>query len=109
MSKWNHLPIAVPGCGLLPHISARLRTEIIDAVFVETGGPERLAGWANKSDENYGEFIKIWARGAARHSNVEVNAGEGIEKLLERLDERDRQEGAKVINAEAREISDASE
>lgn len=103
--KWSHLPVALPGGSLLPHMSARLRTETIDALFVGTGGFNRALAWIEKSDDNYGEFFKIWAKGAVRSSNVEVGVSEGVEKLLDQLDERER---AKTIDATATVIPDAA-
>lgn len=96
--KWSHLPTALPGGGLLPHMSARLRTEIIDAVFEGVGGAEKMRAWVEASDANYAEFIKLWARGAVRSSNVELTASEGLENMLEKLD---RAENAKLIDGDA--------
>lgn len=88
----------MPGGGLLPHMSARLRTEIIDAVFEGVGGAERLRAWVETNDDNYAEFVKLWARGAVRAANVELTASEGVEKLLEKLD---RAENAQLIDGQA--------
>lgn len=82
-------------------MSARLRTEIIDAVFHGAGGPERLLAWVEASDDNYSKFLDIWARGAVRSSNVEISASEGVEALLEKLD---RAENAKLIDGTALEV-----
>jgi hypothetical protein len=99
--KWN-LPLAMPGGELLPHMSARRRTEIIDAVFEDAGGPEKLSAWVRKSDENYGDFIlKLWGKGAARVTNMEVTASDGIESLLKKLDQREREREANVIDSTA--------
>ena len=101
-AKWSHLPMVVAdGGGLLPHMSARLRTEIIDAVFHGAGGPEKLLDWVEKSDENYAKFVEIWARGAVRSTNVEVGVSDSVENLLEKLD---RAENAKLIEGEATEV-----
>jgi hypothetical protein len=54
-----------------------------------------------KSDENYLEFVKLWGKGTARSTNVEVSASEGVEALLEKLD---RAENASIINGEAVEV-----
>lgn len=88
----------MPGGPLAPHMSARLRTEIVDALFVGAGGFERALDWINKSEDNYGEFFKIWARGAVRSTNVELTADDSVEALLARLDAG---EHAKVIDGEA--------
>lgn len=84
----------MPGGSLLPHMSARMRTETIDAVFHNVGGAERLTAWVEQSDDHYGKFLEIWARGAVRSSNVEVSASEGVEALLDKLD---RADNAKLI------------
>ena len=102
-NKWTHLPVTVAdGGGLLPHMSARLRTEIIDAVFHGSGGAERLLAWVDKSDENYGKFLEIWARGAVRSTNVELGVSEGVEAMLEKLD---RAQNAQLIDSEATEVA----
>lgn len=92
---WSHLPIAMPGGAMMPHISARLRTEMIDALFVGSGGFERAQAWIDKSDDNYGEFFKIWAKGAVRSTNVELSADSSVESLLLELDAGQH---ARVIN-----------
>lgn len=100
MSKvqWSHLPVAMPGGSLLPHMSARLRTETIDAVFHNIGGPEAMTAWAESNNENRTKFYEMWSRGAVRSSNVEVGVSDGVEALLEKLD---RAESAKLINGHA--------
>lgn len=104
-AKWSHLPTPVAdGGGLLPHMSARLRTEIIDAVFHGSGGAERLLAWVDKSDENYAKFFEVWARGAVRSTNVEVGVSDSVENLLEKLD---RADNAKLIDGEATEVEAA--
>jgi hypothetical protein len=93
MSKWN-LPTTLPGGSMLPHMSARMRTETIDALFEASGGFERAQAWIEKNDDNYSEFFKIWAKGAVRSSNVEVGVSEGVEALLDKLDKQERSAGA---------------
>lgn len=92
---WSHLPIAMPGGTLMPHVSAKLRTEMIDALFVGAGGFERALAWIEKSDDNYGDFFKVWAKGAVRSTNVELHADDSVEALLAKLDAG---EHAKVID-----------
>lgn len=95
----------MPNGSLLPHMSARMRTETIDALFVGAGGFERALAWVEASEENYGEFFtKVWAKGAARSTNVEVSASEGVESLLEKLD---RAERAQTIDGQARVLDEA--
>lgn len=89
----------MPDGSLLPHMSAKLRTQTIDAVFQGAGGAERLLAWVEASDENYAKFFEVWARGAVRSTNVELSASEGVESLLEKLD---RAENAKLIDGQAR-------
>lgn len=102
--NWTHLPVTMPNGQMLPHLSARMRTETMDAVFHELGGAQKLADWAAKSDENYGMFFQAWARGAVRSTNVELSTDDSIESLLARLDAG---EGAKVISPDG--SSDAGE
>lgn len=97
--------MTMPGGQMLPHMSARMRTETIDALFVGVGGYERARAWIEASDANFGEFFtKVWAKGAARHSNVEHNIGDGVEGLLAKLDEAERANNAQVINGDAVEV-----
>lgn len=94
---WSHLPVSLPEGVLSPQMSAKLRTEIIDATFDRIGGADRLADWAGKP-ENYGDFVaKIWAKGAARPQQVEHSASDSVEELIRRLDAG---EHARVIDAE---------
>ena len=88
-------------------MSARLRTETIDALFVGSGGFERALAWIQSSQAAYEEFFKIWAKGAVRATNVELGVSEGVEALLEKLDEQDRASRATVINGHATEVYDA--
>lgn len=96
--KWSHLPVAMPGGSLLPHMSARLRTETIDAVFHNVGGAERMTAWAEESNDNLTKFYEMWSRGAVRSTNVEHSAGEGFEAMLEKLE---RADNAKLIDGSA--------
>lgn len=81
---WKHLPVSLPGGGMLPHISGRMRTATVDAVFHMMGGTERLADWASK---NPGEFYtKVWAKGMSKPISLEVQADGSLEDLLASLD-----------------------
>lgn len=83
---WGLLPVAMPDGQLMPHLSARYRTSQVDAIYEGCGGPERLLAWANKP-ENYPIFItKIWAKGMAKSSSVEVSSTQSVEDLFGQLD-----------------------
>lgn len=85
---------------MLPHLSARMRTAVVDQVFVMTGGTERLADWATK---NYGDFItKVWAKGMAKPISVEVQDSDSLEAMLTALDGG---EHAKVINPDGSDVT----
>lgn len=88
MSAFRRMPVLLPGGALLTHASGRLRQEQIDALYWGSGGFDRALAWINKSDDNYGDFFKLWARGAARPPAViETGAdADSIETLLARLD-----------------------
>lgn len=86
----------MPGGPLAPHMSARLRTETIDALFIGAGGFDRALAWVNKDDDNYGEFFKMWARGAVRSSNVEVTPGGSVDDIVNQLSASER---AKVVGS----------
>ena len=102
MAKPPALPTSLPGGELMPHMSARLRTATIDALFEATGGFERAKAWIEKSDENYGEFFtKIWAKGAAKAVSHELGMSEGVESLLDKLDAAER---AQTIEGSFKEI-----
>lgn len=97
MSKvnWNHLPVALPGGAMLPHLSARMRTQTVDTVFQMVGGTDRLAAWAGRP-ENYGDFVtKVWAKGMAKPLSVELTDTDSLEGLLAKLDQG---EHAKVVS-----------
>lgn len=94
--NWTNLPVTLPGGALLPHLSARMRTETIDVVFHEIGGTEAMAEWAR---QNKTEFYQMWGRGAVRSANVEVSSDNTIESLLDRLDAG---EHAKVISPDGK-------
>lgn len=76
----------MPGGELVPHMSARYRTQMMDAIFEGAGGFQKALDWVEKSDSNYGEFFKLWARGQARATSTELTAGSSIEDMLARLD-----------------------
>jgi hypothetical protein len=96
MASWR-LPTSLPGGDMMPFMSARLRTQTVDALFEAAGGFNRALAWVDKSDENYGEFFKLWAKGAIRPTQIEHTAAEGLEDALARLDAG---EHAKVVEGE---------
>lgn len=100
----------MPGGSLLPHMSARLRTETVDALFLSAGGPERALAWINKSDENYGEFfLKVWAKGAARAVTMDHTVNkDSVESLLDALDQRERGKVPQIVDSTAVEVIDAT-
>ena len=94
--KWGDLPTSLPGGALMPHMSARRRQEVVDAVFYESGDFQRLVAFTNASDENYQFFLQhLWGKGLPKVSSAEVNvSSEGIEDLISKLDAG---ENAKLI------------
>ena len=97
--------MTMPNGQLIPHMSGRRRTELIDALFEASGGFQRALAWIEKDDVNYGEFFKgMWAKGASRPVSVEHNAGGGLEALLEKID---RDANAKTIDTTYTEVTDA--
>jgi hypothetical protein len=83
----------MPGGDLMPHMSARARTNMIDALFAGTGGFDRALAWIEKNDDNYGEFFtKVWARGAAKTNSTELTGTVTVENLLDQLDDAERAE-----------------
>lgn len=77
-----------------------MRTNMIDALFVGAGGFTRALAWIEKSDDNYGEFLtKVWAKGAAKATSVEHGLSDGVESLLQKLDDQERMENATIIDA----------
>lgn len=85
----------MPNGAMLPHLSARMRTETMDALFVGVGGFDRAQAWINESSENYGKFFQMWARGAIRSTNIELSVDDSVENLIDRLDAG---ENAKVVS-----------
>lgn len=91
MSSDSKVPITLPGGALMPHLSARRRHEVCDTVFEMLGGTERLHHEANRDRESYWEFMKLWQKGLPRAVATEHSANtDSMEKLLDRLDERER-------------------
>jgi hypothetical protein len=86
---------SVIGSTIMPHMSARARTQIMDELFFETGGKAQAKAWIEKSDENYGKFLQWWAKGQMKPQAIEQAQEKSIEDLLHRLDAG---EHAKVIN-----------
>lgn len=75
---------------MLPHMSAKRRYEILDIAFEMTGGITRLAHEMNKSTEGYWEGMKLWGKGLPKIASTEHSVTEGVESLLDRLDEAER-------------------
>jgi len=99
--------MTMPNGAMIPHMSARKRTQTIDALFDAAGGFSRALAWIEKSDENYGEFFKgMWAKGAARPISVEHNSGAGLEEMLEKMD---RAANAMTIEGTSRSVDDADD
>jgi hypothetical protein len=76
---------------MLPYMSSRRRHEVMDVAFEMTGGVERLAHEMNRSTEGYWEGMKLWAKGLPRIANTEVSVSEGVESLLDKLDQAERE------------------
>lgn len=99
-------PPMMNAAGMIPFMSARKRHEAMDTWFVLSGGIERLVHVTDKSDENYLEVLRIWAKGLPKMASTEHTAGAGMEDLLAKLD---KGEHAPVINGEYTEVTDAPE
>lgn len=82
---------------MMPHMSARMRTQTMDALFEGAGGFDRALAWIEESSDNYGEFFKIWSKGQARTTNVELGLSDSIEDKLKALDQASNE---KVIAGE---------
>lgn len=95
MSKlWPTVPFAGPAGELVPHLSAKARTQMVDMVFEEIGGFQRFADWARREET---EFYRIYARGAVRSSHVENTSPVTAESLMDEMDRR--MSAARVIDA----------
>lgn len=100
----NKFPLTLPGGQLMPHMSSRRRHEICDTVFEMLGGVERLHHEANRNNESYWEFMKMWQKGLPRAVATEPTTGnEQLEDMLKRLDAATN---AQVINGTASRVSD---
>lgn len=84
------LPIALPGGHLMPHMSARRRSEVVDMVFEQIGGVERMVAWAEKPDNTGDFYTKVWAKGLPKNISTEHNLGGGVEELLDQLDRAEK-------------------
>jgi Ser/Thr protein kinase RdoA (MazF antagonist) len=104
MSEASKFPLTLPGGQLMPHMSARRRHEICDTVFEMLGGVERLHTEANRNNESYWEFMKMWQKGLPRAAATEPTSNnEALEEMLKRLDASDR---AQVINGTSSRVHD---
>lgn len=90
---WSGLPVALPSGALIPHISARRRTQVVDTVFEMLGGEQGLAAWAEKNKTDF--YTKIWAKGMAKPISIETTNEDSLEGLLRALDGG---EHAKVVS-----------
>lgn len=98
--EWKHLPVVLPAGGMLPHLSGRMRTAVVDAVFIMIGGTERLADWATKNPTDF--YTKLWGKGMSKPISLEVSDGNSLEDLLAALDGG---EHAKIINQEGEAVT----
>jgi P2-related tail formation protein len=88
------LPTVRASDGAVMENMGRYSRGVVKAVFESIGGVERMAEWA---DENPGEFYtKLFAKTITRET--EIGTTEGVEALLERLDEAEK--SGDVIDAE---------
>lgn len=95
MPKPPLLPTSLPGCDLMPYVSAKRRNQIVDTLFEMLGGVERMQAWA---ENNYGDFMAIWAKGLPRNAATEHSLNtDSIENLLAKLD---KAENAQLIDGE---------
>lgn len=92
------LPSSLPGNMLMPHLSARKRNETCDVVFEMLGGTDRLYSEANRDREAYWEFMKLWSKGLPRAVATEQTPGNGVEDMLDRLDDLERADKAITID-----------
>lgn len=101
VANWSNMPVPVPGGSLLPHMSARARTQTVDALFKGCGGYDRALQWIEANDDNYGKFfVNIWAKGVERVAHVEHGMDDGMEAALARLDARAPADPTQAIDAE---------
>lgn len=101
MSKpvtWGHLGASVPSLSLLPHVSGRLKQNVVDAVFEAVGGTDKLVAFVEKDDENYKFFLQhLWSKNLPRVSHNEHTLDESsVEAMLAKIDAG---EHAPVVNA----------
>jgi hypothetical protein len=79
------LPYGDADGAVIPH-AGRYARECVLVAFEMIGGVDRMAAWA---DANPGEFFtKLYPKVITKE--VELHASEGIESLLSRLDEQER-------------------
>jgi len=99
MSGVPQLPSSLPGHDLLPYVSAKRRSQIVDTIFEGLGGVERMQDWA---DKNYSEFMAIWAKGLPKNSATEHTVNlDSVENLLDKLT---REENADIVDGTFTEV-----
>lgn len=89
---------------LVPFMSARRRHEILDIVFENLGGTQRLEHEAGRDSDSFWKFMGLWGKGLPRAMSTEHNVGGGVEDLLDKLD---RAANAKTIDGNFTEVPDA--
>jgi hypothetical protein len=101
MAQALRLPDTDADGQLYQHVG-RYAGRMVLTAFDMIGGVDRLAAWAEK---NPGEFFtKVFPKVIAKPH--EVGVSEGVENLLERLDEADRADRARPIDAVARVVEE---
>jgi len=88
-------------------MSSKRRHEIVDVVFEMLGGTERLHAVAETDPQWF--YDRLWARGLPKANTTEHGVSEGVESLLDRLDQQERVEKAKTIDGSFVEVLRAVE
>lgn len=103
MAKKDKLlaPVVAAPDGTVMVSAGRYARHAVLTAFEMIGGVERMAEWA---DENPGEFFtKLFSKTIQRSEEVDV--GEGIEGMLDRLDHFD---GDEIIDGDYEVVEDES-
>ena len=79
----------------------RFSRGVVRSVFESIGGVERMAEWADENPSDF--YTKIFAKTITRET--EVQTSEGVERLLDRLDEAEA--NGEIIDAEWEELDPA--
>lgn len=110
MPRPKMLPTVIGNGALVPFMDANHKRQVANTVFEMCGGTERLY---HEADNDFRWFIEtVWVKLMPRGvTTVDTGSSAGsVDDLINRMDRLEKGgEGATIINAQAREVDDATQ